>query len=155
MIQELMNEYSKTILVMFLADAIVFVAMAVDLVSGLNKAKQRGEIRSSWGLKRTLRKVITYEGGMIIMHGIDALMHASHIVQLFHLDVLDGVPFFTCMIGVFLLVVELLSVKESADQKTQTEMTRGVDVLGKLVNKDMLKDAISEAIAEAMKGKKE
>lgn len=153
MIVELIDAYSKTLLVMFLADAIVFVAMVVDLISGLNKAKQRGEIRSSWGLKRTLSKLIMYEGAMIITHGIDALMHASHVVELFHLDVLDSVPFFTCAVGVFLLIVEALSVYESADKKTQTELSRVAAAASSFVTKDVLADAIADAIGKVLKEK--
>ena len=142
-----MNAYSKTILVMFLADALVFVAMAVDLASGLNKAKQRGEIRSSWGLKRTLSKLIMYEGAMIITHGIDALMQASHILKLLGLEALDAVPFFTCVVGVFLLVVEALSVYESADRKTQTELSRVATAAGEWVSKESLVEALAQVLA--------
>lgn len=46
--------------VVVLACFIVLCAMVIDLVSGLIKAKQRGEIRSSWGLKRSLNKFIMY-----------------------------------------------------------------------------------------------
>ena len=42
---------------------LVLMAMIIDLGSGLYKAKQRGELRSSEALKRTLTKFISYEGG--------------------------------------------------------------------------------------------
>ena len=139
--------------VVVLACLIVFMAMIVDLVSGLYKAKQRNEIRSSWGLKRTLSKFIMYEGGMVIAAGIDLLMFLSKLFVLFHLDVLQGVPIITCVVGIFLLIVEFLSVREAADEKTKTEMSRVATAAATLVNKDDLVTAITTAIIEATKQK--
>ena len=95
---------------------VVFMAMIIDLGSGLMKAKQRHEIRSSWGLKRTLNKFIMYEGGMLIAAGVDLLIHFSHLLQLFHLDLIYGIPVITCLLVIFLLLVEFLSVREKADE---------------------------------------
>lgn len=139
--------------VVVLACLIVFMAMIVDLVSGLYKAKQRNEIRSSWGLKRTLSKFIMYEGGMVIAAGIDILIFLSKLFVLFHLDVLQGVPIITCVVGIFLLIVEFLSVREAADEKTKTEMSRVATAAATLVNKDDLVTAITTAIIEATKQK--
>ena len=139
--------------VVVLACLIVFMAMIVDLVSGLYKAKQRNEIRSSWGLKRTLSKFIMYEGGMVIAAGIDLLIFLSKLFVLFHLDVLQGVPIITCVVGIFLLIVEFLSVREAADEKTKTEMSRVATAAATLVNKDDLVTAITTAIIEATKQK--
>lgn len=135
--------------IVVLACFIVLCAMVIDLVSGLIKAKQRGEIRSSWGLKRSLNKFIMYEGGMLIAAGIDLLMYASHIYQLFTLDAIYGIPVVTCLLGVFLLVVEFLSVREKADKKTRTEMSRVAEMASKMVRKDELVDALTKAIINA------
>ncbi len=59
-------EIPPMLTVIVIACVLVLGAMCIDLVSGLYKAKQRGEIRSSWGLKRTLTKFITYEGSMLM-----------------------------------------------------------------------------------------
>ena len=115
---------------------VVFMAMIIDLGSGLMKAKQRHEIRSSWGLKRTLNKFIMYEGGMLIAAGVDLLIHFSHLLQLFHLDLIYGIPVITCLLGIFLLLVEFLSVREKADEKTKTEIARAADAASKLISAD-------------------
>ncbi len=125
---------------------VVFVAMIIDLGSGLMKAKQRHEIRSSWGLKRTLNKFIMYEGGMLIAAGVDLLIHFSHLLQLFHLDLIYGIPVITCLLGIFLLLVEFLSVREKADEKTKTEIARAADAASKLISADDLAEAIAKAI---------
>lgn len=125
---------------------VVFLAMIIDLGSGLMKAKQRHEIRSSWGLKRTLNKFIMYEGGMLIAAGVDLLIHFSHLLQLFHLDLIYGIPVITCLLGIFLLMVEFLSVREKADEKTKTEIARATEVASKLISTDDLAEAIAKAI---------
>ena len=73
--RELFVGYGNMIAVIVIACMLVLFAMIIDLISGLSKARQRGELRSSWGLKRTLTKFITYEGGMLIAAGVDILMH--------------------------------------------------------------------------------
>lgn len=125
---------------------VVFLAMIIDLGSGLMKAKQRHEIRSSWGLKRTLNKFIMYEGGMLIAAGVDLLIHFSHLLQLFHLDLIYGIPVITCLLGIFLLLVEFLSVREKADEKTKTEIARAAEAASKLISADDLAEAIAKAI---------
>lgn len=125
---------------------VVFLAMIIDLGAGLMKAKQRHEIRSSWGLKRTLNKFIMYEGGMLIAAGVDLLIHFSHLLQLFHLDLIYGIPVITCLLGIFLLLVEFLSVREKADEKTKTEIARAADAASKLISADDLAEAIAKAI---------
>lgn len=153
MIFEMLQGTGFMMYVVVIACLIVFMAMIVDLVSGLYKAKQRNEMRSSWGLKRTLSKFIMYEGGMVIAAGIDLLIFLSKLFVLFHLDVMQGVPVITCIVGIFLLIVEFLSVREAADEKTKTEMSRVATAAATLVNKDDLVTAITTAIIEATKHK--
>lgn len=144
-----MNIFAGTesmISIVVAACIVVFLAMIIDLGSGLMKAKQRHEIRSSWGLKRTLNKFIMYEGGMLIAAGVDLLIHFSHLLQLFHLDLIYGIPVITCLLGIFLLMVEFLSVREKADEKTKTEIARATEVASKLISTDDLAEAIAKAI---------
>lgn len=135
--------------VVVVACVVVLLAMMLDLASGLYKAKLRGEIRSSWGLKRTLSKFIAYEGGMLIAAGVDLLMHLSKLVDLFGLDAIHGVPVITCLVGVFLLVVEFVSIREKADKKTKKELSDAADLLSKLLNNDNFKDVLRTAIEQS------
>ncbi len=137
--------------IIVLACLIVLFAMVIDLVSGLHKAKQRKEIRSSWGLKRSLTKFITYEGGMLIAAGVDVLMYLCHLPDIIHVEAIKGVPLITCLLGIFLLVVEFISVKEKADEKTKTEMSRVERIAEKVIDKNELVDALKQAIIESRK----
>lgn len=137
---------SNMIIIIVMACMIVLFAMIIDLISGINKAKQRGEVRSSYGLSRTLSKFIMYEGGMLIAAGVDLLIHFSKLYLLLHLDVIYGLPVVTCLVGIFLLIVEFLSVREKADDKTRTEISRAEQIAMKVFNKEELVQALTQAI---------
>lgn len=143
------------ILIAILAMLIVFVAMIVDLFSGLRKAKIRGEYRSSEALKRTFTKFITYEGGMIIAIGVDLLIHLSRLVNLFGLDAIYAVPVITCLVGVFLLVVEFISVREKADQKTKKQMNDAAKLLNEILQNDNLKEVFRMELEKQNKEREE
>lgn len=132
--------------VVAVAMVIVLLAMVIDLLSGINKARQNGKMRTSWGLKRTISKFIMYEGGLLIAAGVDVLMHASHLYDLLHLHDIRGVPFITCLVGAFLCVVEFMSVREGADVKTKKEWAETARLIGQVVARDELVDVIKDAI---------
>lgn len=139
------------LMIVVIACIIVLFAMSLDLASGLYKAKLRGEIRSSWGLKRTLSKFIAYEGGMLIAAGVDLLMHMSQLAQLFGLEAIYGIPVITCLVGVFLLIVEFISIREKADKKTKKEMDEAAGVLVKMLQNDNFKEVLRVALEQQSK----
>lgn len=134
---------------------IVLLAMMIDLISGINKAKQRGEIRSSWGLKRTLSKFIMYEGGMLIAFGVDLFIYFSRIFELFRLSVINGVPVITCLVGIYLLVVEFMSIREKADKKTKKDFSEAGELITKLLESKTFKDAVILAMEKQAENGKE
>lgn len=136
-----------------LACIIVFFAMMIDLASGLYKAKQRGEVRSSWGLKRTVSKFIMYEGGMLIAFGVDVLIYFSRLFEQIGLRIITGAPVVTCLVGVFLLFVEIKSIREKADKKTQKDFSEAGELLAKLLESKTFKDAVTQALKQ--QGKEE
>lgn len=141
-----LNEVRGMLLVAVFAGIIVFFAMIIDLISGLQKAKQRGEVRTSYGLSRSLSKFIMYEGGMMIGLGMDCLIHFSKLLHLFGLETLSDVPVVTCMIGLFLLIVEFLSVREKADEKTKKNFSTTAELLQTLFSKEELKEMIKNRL---------
>lgn len=146
---EIFEDIRQMLSVMVVAMIIVMMAMVVDLVSGINKAKANGQMRTSWGLKRTLSKFIMYEGSMMIAAGVDILMHSSHLYELFSLRAICGVPVITCLVGAFLCIVEFLSVRESADVKTQKELANTAKMLGTLLSKEEIVSAIKEGVRDS------
>ena len=137
------------IMVGMLCSVFVLVAMGVDLVSGLIKAKQRGELRSSFGLRRTVNKFVVYQGGILIAIMIDVMIHFSHLLYLFRLDHIVGFPVVTCLMGVFLCFIEYLSIREKASDKTKRLMTNGARLAMTVLDKEKLSEIVSEAIKKA------
>lgn len=147
---QLLQDIKSMMIIVVIACMIVFVAMMIDLGSGLYKAKLRGEIRTSQALKRTISKFLSYEGSMLIAAGIDMLIHYSRFYSLFGLDILVDIPVATTLIGIFLLIVEFLSVREHADQKTKNKMNEAASIITETLNKDGVKDALAQMISSAI-----
>jgi phage-related holin len=139
---------SRILTLSAVAMLLVFLAMAIDLIAGLRKAKKRGEIRSSWGLKRTIDKFVSYEGAMLIASMADVMVFFCHVWEIVGLKMLQGVPVLSCVLAVFLLLVEFISVREKADEKTKTEISRAGDMLKNVTREEVLK-----AIADVLKNK--
>ena len=146
---KIFNGIENMLAVVVVAMVIVLFAMSIDLASGLYKAKLRGELRTSQALKRTLNKFITYEGGMLIAAGVDMLIHLSRLASLFSLESIYGVPVVTCLVGVFLLVVEFISIREKADRKTKKDMNDAAELLSKLLGNETFKEAFKTAIEQS------
>lgn len=121
---------------------LVLVAMIIDLGSGLYKAKQRGELRTSEALKRTLTKFISYEGGLVIAAMVDMLINMAHFFELFGINALSNIPVVTILVGIFLLIVEFMSVREKADQKTKKQQEDTAALIAKLITKEDFKEIV-------------
>ncbi len=146
LIMGIFEDIERMLSVMVVAMVIVFVAMVVDLASGINKARINGKIKTSWGLKRTMSKFIMYEGGMLIAGGVDVLMHFSHLYDLFCLHAIKGVPVITCLVGAFLCVVEFMSVREKASVKMKKEFGETAKMLGQLASREDFVKVLAEAL---------
>lgn len=119
---------------------LVLMAMIIDLGSGLYKAKQRGDLRTSEALKRTLTKFISYEGGLVIAAMVDMLINMAHFFELFGINSLSNIPVVTILVGIFLLIVEFMSVREKADQKTKKQQADTAALIAKLITKEDFKE---------------
>lgn len=128
---------------------VVFLAMCLDLFSGLYKAYAAGKVRRSEALKRSAYKFITYEGALLIAGGIDLLLWLAHLWQILHINLLIDVPCFTFVIAIFLCVVEIMSIREKADEKMRSEMERAEKLAARM--SDQLVNIIADKLRE--KGK--
>ena len=123
-----MTEIISTARQMFLMDSIiaviVFIAMMIDLAAGLYKAKVRGDAKRSEALKRTGYKFLIYEGGIMIASMVDLMIHMGKMYLIFGWDMAWGIPFVTIMMGIFWCIVEFLSVREKADEKIHSDISK-------------------------------
>lgn len=100
----------------------LFVMILADLWSGIRKAKMRGEIRSSYGYRKTINKVARYYNALIALTVIDAM-------QLGGVWYLDN--YYECKIPIFPIVtlvgaigmslVEIRSIYEKSDEKVKED----------------------------------
>lgn len=121
---------------------LVLAAMIIDLGAGLYKAKQRGELRTSEALRRTLAKFISYEGGLMIATMADLFVYFCKFYTLIGVNVLVGVPVVSLLVGLFLLIVEFMSVREKADKKTKKQQEKVAEFISKLITKEDLAELI-------------
>lgn len=122
---------------MVIISTCVLVAMIIDLIAGVRKARERGHARTSYGLKRTVDKAIRYFGLMILCFLLDIIAH-----------LLTPVPYFSIIAGIYLVVTEIISWYEKADQKEK----RNADILVELLkNKDDLVKGFAEVLTKQLK----
>lgn len=96
------------IVVVFLCTIAMIVAMAVDLIFGIQKAKQRGEATTSRGLKMTAKKAVRYLVPYSILVLIDLVC-----------AVLIPLPVVSLPWTVYVLLCEWKSIRESAWTKEE------------------------------------
>lgn len=147
---EILSNCGNMFLISVLGYLVVLLAMSIDLVSGIRKAKVRGEFTNSTALSRSVTKFITYEGGMMIGTGVDLLIHLGKFWELLSLDVMLGVPVVTLLIGIFICGVEYLSIREKADAKTKKDMKQAAVIAGKIASTMLNKEELAEAITQAL-----
>lgn len=129
-----------------IAMILVVIAMGVDLVSGVHKAKLRGEARTSYGFSRTLTKFLIYEGILLISTCIDSMVH---FIVYMMTDKVYLVPCMCLVMGIVLCAVEGWSVYEKADNKQRRRIADVATIAASLADKDTLQEVVNEAIRRA------
>lgn len=127
----------------------VLIAMTADLGSGLYKAKLRGELHRSEALKRSIYKFLLYEGAIIVAAGMDGLIYFSEILQHISGGWIHGIPVITFAVALFISCVEILSIREHADEKTHAQINQVGKIADKVTQK--LLDALVDGVAERLK----
>lgn len=125
---------------------VVIFAMGWDFASGYNKARIRGEERNSYGLRRTVSKFILYAGSLCIACGIDSICFVCRFWSFIHLPGLTNIPVVCSLVAVFILVTEIRSIWEKADAKQRRQAGKTAQLMGSIINKEMLAEALTDAI---------
>lgn len=126
------------LLIVVVAMVVIIIAMAMDAMFGWRKAKLRGEARTSYLFSRSITKFTLYEGVLMISCGIDTLIH--FVWAMFAQTIIYCVPVVTCIAAVVLCVVEILSMKEKADEKTRRNFAQAVKIVAEAIPKDQAVD---------------
>lgn len=96
------------IILITLCTAAILVAMAIDLVAGVAKAKENGIATTSRGLKLTSKKAVRYLVPFVILTLLD--MVASFVLP---------APFFSMLWAAYVLYCEFKSVREKSWEKKE------------------------------------
>ena len=147
---ELFKGTEAMVLIAVMVNLIVFVAMMVDLASGMYKAWFRKEEWKSDYLKRTGFKFVLYEGALLIATCVDLLVHFSKLYQWWGWDMVYGLPLVTLGVGIFWCVVEFLSVREKADEKIHSEIARAERLAKQVMSREELVDILAEAMRKSV-----
>lgn len=135
MTYEFLNEHLIAhILLITLASAMMIVAMTVDLVFGVYKARQLGEATTSTGLKKTCEKARKYFSPFAVLVCIDLLS-----------SVISPAPAFSLLWAAYCIFCEFISVREKAWKKAELrKQERTMSII--LENKDDIAKMIAELI---------
>ena len=138
---EFINQHLMAhVLLITLASALMIVAMIVDLVFGVYKARQLGEATTSTGLKKTCEKARKYFSPFAVLVCIDLLS-----------SVISPAPAFSLLWAAYCIFCEFISVREKAWQKAEMrKQERTMSII--LENKDDIAKMIAELIKKQSDG---
>ena len=119
--------------------ASILIAMTIDLIFGIRKARINGEATTSRGLKKTCDKARKYFSPLLCIVCIDLIS-----------CVVTSVPIFSMLWSIYCIFCEFMSVREKAWQKAEIrKQERTMRVL--LDNKDDIAKALIEAMTASRK----
>lgn len=117
---------------------LVACAIIIDLFSGVRKAKERGEARTSYGFKQTVNKLVLYYALMLFAFMFDA------IGMFFY-----PLPIVTFIAAAFLIFIEGKSVLEKAHDKDKRKFSKSIEELAILLeNREDLIKGLSELVKQ-------
>lgn len=120
---------------------LVSLAMAIDLICGWRKAKERGEARTSYGLRQTVSKAVLYYALMLFAFMFDC------IGTFFYPQ-----PYVTLIAAAFLIFIECKSILEKAHDKDKWKINKSIEDLNIILeNKDDILKALSEILKKKTK----
>lgn len=128
----------KEVYILAVPYAVVFIAMVLDLIAGILKAKKIGEARTSVGLRRTVSKFKDYYSMLLIATLIDVLLSVMPIYEL---------PYATFTAGLYLTFIEGLSIREKGEDKIRRQGNKDLKALiAVLENRGDLAKAFAEIV---------
>lgn len=107
---------------LFVEYILVLFAVVADLISGCRKAKQRGELRSSFGFRRTVDKLARYYIPLFALTVVDAMqMVVVGYLNAYHGYSIPLLPVLTLLGAIGIGIIEVKSILEKAEDKVKFE----------------------------------
>lgn len=130
---------------------LVLTTILLDLIAGCRKARQRGEYRSSFGLRKTVDKVGRYFNMLLAVTVTDMIqMLAISLLNSQTNMVLPIIPVLTFVGALFACFIEVKSIYEKNDAKEKAKVQETAKIMSEILkNKD--NQAMLGAIIEYVK----
>lgn len=120
-----------------------------DLWSGLRKAKQRGEMKSSYGLKKTVDKIARYFNMLFAITIIDCIqMAVIYILDNYYGYGVPMLPVLTALGSIFIGVIEVKSIYEKAEDKIKIEYEQAAKLVAEFAKAKSDPAEIAKAVVE-------
>jgi hypothetical protein len=136
MIPSLINEdwsrFNALLTVLAVLYACVFLSVLIDLYFGVKRAKRLKIVRTSFGYRRTITKLTSYFGLMLMLS--IAAVAASVVLKM---------PYFTVFGAIGIVMVEAKSVYENLKQEEKSVEEVQKALLKLFENKEEIKSLIS------------
>ncbi|WP_165045125.1 phage holin family protein [Dysgonomonas sp. ZJ709] len=133
---------------------IVAIAIIIDLFSGVRKAKERGEMRTSVGFRQTVTKVVQYYAFLAFAFLFDCMLML--ILSAFGVEEVRVLPFSSIAACCFLVFIEWKSFMEKANDKYKKQFNRSVSDLATLLeNREDLLHGLVEIIKKQTEKQKQ
>lgn len=116
------KEFISALWYLFMLYILLLMCIGGDLWAGIRKAKKRGEIRSSYGYRKTIDKIAKYFNALMVL----SVMDCMQMVGVWHLHTYNGYSFpifpFVTLIGAFGFgLIEFKSIFEKAETKDKVK----------------------------------
>jgi len=106
---------------MVLCFVLMMLAIGIDLIVGIQKAKKNNLIRISEKYRQTTQKFILYFGSMAM--AVFADMITTYYIISYH-NFIPDLPYFLGVVTFWQIYTEFKSIRESADDKLQKATNR-------------------------------
>jgi membrane protein required for beta-lactamase induction len=150
-----LSQIGVVAIILFVEYLLVLLAVISDLWSGVRKAKQRGEARTSYGFKRTVDKLCKYYNLMIALTILDCMQ----IVGIWYIDQYYGYSFpvfpIVTLIGALSIgMIEVKSIYEKADEKVKDDYHQVAALLAELAKNRKDTDKLHDMVENFLNEKK-
>lgn len=123
---------------------VIFVAICADLFAGIRKARKENKLRTSFGFRKTLDKILQYYGVAFFTTFIDILL--IYIINGIGTELgwkIFAFPIMTLIVTFYVCFIEYRSIREKRDAKENAR----IDEINRLLS-ELLKDKSNWEVVE-------
>jgi hypothetical protein len=149
---EILSLDSYRLVAFVLEYLVVFVAICADLFAGLRKAKKENKLRTSFGFRKTLDKILQYYGVLFFLSFVDILL--MYLVGGLINEMgwkLFAFPMITFIGTIYICIIEYGSIKEKRDAKENARIDEVTRLLSELIKDNKNFEAVDNLITTLRK----